>query len=92
MTPRNGRRNYPPLASAMCALLALLAVMPSALNLPQSNPSQTPEYAPVPPEDGPNTTPAAGNLASLSLAGSGSLGRGRRLGPADRHPAALRGG
>jgi hypothetical protein len=54
-------------------MLLLLAVLPSALNLPQSNPSQTLEYAPVPPEDE-ITPPPAGNFASLGLGGSASMG------------------
>ena len=54
-------------------MLLLLAALPSALNLPQTNPSQTLEYAPVPPEDE-TVTPPAGNFASLGLAGGSSLG------------------
>src|SRR5688572_17011505 len=44
-------RNLPPLLVTAFAMLALLAVLPSALNIPQSNPGETLEYAPVPPED-----------------------------------------
>ena len=54
--------------------MLLLAVMPSALNLPQTNPSQTLEYAPVPPEDEDQVDPPAGNFSSLGLGSSGSVG------------------
>src|SRR5687767_6996608 len=48
-------------------------MLPSALNLPQTNPSQTVEYAPVPPDD--EATPdIAGNLSSLGLGSSSSIG------------------
>jgi len=67
-------RTYPPLAALGVAFLIALAVLPSALNLPQTNPSETLEYAPVPPEDDePPPPPAAGNLASLGLASSAAL-------------------
>ena len=65
----------PPLAISALALLVLLAALPSALNLPQANPSQTLEYAPVPPEDN-DSTPPAGNFSSLGLGRSGSFGAG----------------
>jgi hypothetical protein len=52
-------------------LFLLLAVMPSALNLPQSNPTETLEYAPVPPDDQ-QSPPQAGNFAALGLASSSS--------------------
>ena len=65
-------RRYPPLLSIIVALVIVFAVLPSSLNLPQTNPTQTLEYAPVPP-DKKNDTPPQGNLASLGLAGSQSL-------------------
>ena len=68
-------RDYPPLLLASLVALSLLAILPSSLNLPQSSPSQTLEYAPVPPEDG-EKPPVAGNFSSLGLGRSGSLGRG----------------
>lgn len=67
-------RNYPPLVLAALMMLGLLAVMPSALNIPQSNPAETLEYAPVPPEDQNQPPPAAGNLSSLGLGSSSSIG------------------
>lgn len=70
------RRNYPPLAMASLVMLALLAVLPSALDLPQSNPPETLEYAPVPPEDETLDDPPPGNLSSLGLGTSGSFGAG----------------
>jgi len=66
-------RDYPPLVFAALAMLLLLGIMPSALNLPQTNPSQTLEYAPVPPEDE-NVTPPAGNFSSLGLSGRATIG------------------
>jgi hypothetical protein len=68
-----GRRDYPPLLLAGLVSLALLAVLPSALDLPQSNPSQTLEYAPVPPEDD-NSNPPAGNFSALGLGRSSGVG------------------
>jgi len=50
----------------------VVAALPSSLNLPQTNPSETAEYAPVPPSDE-GTPPPVGNFSSLGLAGSGSL-------------------
>lgn len=66
-------RNYPPLLLAGLMMLGLLAVMPSALNLPQTNPSQTLEYAPVPPEEDSDEPPPAGNFSSLGLGSSSAL-------------------
>ncbi len=66
-------RNVPPLVIVSIALLLLLALLPSALNLPQSTPSETLEYAPVPPEDD-SSTPPAGNFSSLGLGSSASPG------------------
>ena len=54
-------------------MLTLLALFPSALNLPQTNPAETLEYAPVPPEDQDDITPPAGNFSSLGLGSSSSL-------------------
>src|SRR5687767_5866433 len=64
-------RRYPPLIAVFVALALTALVLPSALNLPQTNPTQTLEYAPVPPTDE-DTPPVAGNTASLGLATSGS--------------------
>ena len=71
---RSGLRDYTPLAMASLVMLGLLAVLPSALNLPQTNPSQTLEYAPVPPDDNETNPPPSGNLGSLGLGSSSSLG------------------
>ena len=65
-------RKYPPLATILIALLLAIAVLPSALNLPQTNPTQTLEYAPVPPEDS-DEPPPAGNLSSLGLGESSGV-------------------
>ncbi|HYH51727.1 MAG TPA: hypothetical protein VEG38_19455 [Acidimicrobiia bacterium] len=64
-------RKYPPLLAMAAAVLIAVTVLPSALNLPQANPTETLEYAPVPPSDeDPPPPPAAGNLASLGMASS----------------------
>ena len=65
-------RKYPPLVSILVALILAIAVLPSALNLPQTNPTQTLEYAPVPPEDS-DEPPPAGNLSSLGLGSSSGV-------------------
>jgi hypothetical protein len=51
------------------ALILAVFTLPSALNLPLPNPSQTMEYAPVP---GDRAAAAAGNFASLGLGSSAS--------------------
>jgi len=56
-----------------------LLVLPSALNVPQSNPAQTLEFAPVLPEDDAPPPADAGNLETLGL-GSSSNVRGDTLG------------
>ena len=65
-------RKYPPLITILVALILAIAVLPSALNLPQTNPTQTLEYAPVPPEDN-DDPPPAGNLSSLGLGSSSGV-------------------
>src|SRR5438067_1531664 len=66
---------YTPLLTLALVLFLALAVLPSALNLPQTNPSTTLEYAPVPAADH-NNAPPGGNLSSLGLASSGTVGIG----------------
>ncbi len=90
---RKGRWDYVPLVTATTAMLLLLAILPSALNLPEANPAETLEYAPVPPEDNDTNPPPSGNLSSLGLgrssslaapAGGGELGGGGEIGPGGR--------
>jgi hypothetical protein len=57
------------------AVLVVILVLPSSLNLPQSNPSTVLEYAPVPPQDK-NPPPVTGNLSSLGLGSSRTLAQG----------------
>jgi hypothetical protein len=66
--PRPGqwRRRYPPLVALAIAVAIALFVLPSALNLPQANPSTTVELAPVPPNDQ-NTPPIPSNISTLSF-------------------------
>lgn len=75
---RGGRSNgwsrrYPPLAVVIAALILAVFALPSALNLPQANPAQTLEYAPVPGDS--NNAPPGGNIAGLGL-GQGGTGTG----------------
>ncbi|HUR48968.1 MAG TPA: hypothetical protein VMY88_05485 [Acidimicrobiales bacterium] len=73
--PRSERaRNLPPLLVTAVAMLALLAVLPSALNIPQTNPGETLEYAPVPPDDEQPPAATPGNFSSLGLGSSSSIG------------------
>jgi hypothetical protein len=66
-------RKYPPLITILVALVLAIAVLPSALNLPQTNPTQTLEYAPIPPEDNEEPPPVEGNLSSLGLGSSSGV-------------------
>jgi hypothetical protein len=64
------------------AALLLLSMLPSALNLPQSTPSETLEYAPVPPDDQ-NQTNLSGNFSSLGLGRSSAFGAAAGNDPTD---------
>lgn len=65
---------YPPLLSVLAALVIALAIMPSSLNITQPNPTQTLEFAPVPPEqDDPPPPPESANFADLGLGDSESV-------------------
>ncbi|HEX9888321.1 MAG TPA: hypothetical protein VGA69_02500 [Nitriliruptorales bacterium] len=74
-----GWQRYPPLAGALAATLLALLVLPSALNVPQSSPTQTLEFAPVPPDEDAPQPPEGGNTASLGL-GSSQTAPGDALG------------
>lgn len=69
-------RKYPPLLTIAVAMLVAVAILPSRLNLPQSNPTQTVEYAPVPPNDEKRPPPQQGNLSALGLGRTGGIGAG----------------
>ena len=77
MTLAGGDRSmfhrYPPLLTVVVALLLAVFALPSALSLPQANPGQTLEYAPVP---GNGNAPAGGNVAGLGLGSSSGPGGG----------------
>src|SRR5688572_27770788 len=73
--PSGWARRYPPLATLAMAVLIAAFVLPSSLNLPQSNPSTVLEYAPVPPEDD-SPPDTSGNVGSLGLGSSNSLNEG----------------
>lgn len=78
-------RLYLPLISLAVSLLITVAILPSSLNLPQSNPSETPEYAPIPPED---DSPAitSGGFSSLGLTSSNTLRTRIQQGPPPETP------
>ncbi|HVF31483.1 MAG TPA: hypothetical protein VM933_00490, partial [Acidimicrobiales bacterium] len=92
-------RKYPPLLALGLAALLILAVLPNSLNLPQTNPTTTLEYAPVPPEDENNDTPPSGNLSAVGLGSSSGIQGGGAAGgndalvpttaPLDLEPGAL---
>lgn len=78
-TPTKARgwlRRYPPLVTFAVALVIMLVIMPSALNLPQSNPTTVLEYAPIPPEDEDQPPPQEGSLSTLGLGTSDTLETG----------------
>jgi len=77
-------RRYAPLGSALLAVLMAMFVLPSALNVPQSNPTQTLEFAPIPPEDDTPPPPEASNLESLSLGSSSTAPAGDAMGGSGR--------
>ncbi len=81
-------RKYPPLLALVVAVIIAVIVLPSALNLPQTNPSTTLEYAPVPPSDE-APPPPIGNLSSLGLASTGGLEDGGAPGGNDGTPGLL---
>ncbi|MHB8508906.1 MAG: hypothetical protein ACYDGR_09710 [Candidatus Dormibacteria bacterium] len=64
-------RRYPPLVTVVISLALAILALPSALNLPQANPGQTLEYAPVPGDQG--KAPPGGAFAGLGL---GEVARG----------------
>lgn len=73
-------RKYPPLLLMMLAVVLIIAALPSALNLPQTNPTTTLEYAPVPPSDENVPNPPAGNFNQFGLGSSNNLDQGGALG------------
>jgi hypothetical protein len=62
-------RDYPQFAVFAAVLALAILALPSALNLPQANPGQLAEYAPVPGNS--NLASSQGNVAGLGL-GQGS--------------------
>lgn len=65
-------RRYAPFALLGVALALAVYTLPSSLNLPQANPGQVAEYAPVP---GNGSAPPGGNFAGLGL-GEGASSEG----------------
>ncbi|HEX9766039.1 MAG TPA: hypothetical protein VGA36_04690, partial [Nitriliruptorales bacterium] len=79
MSNDDWRRRYPPLGGAVVAILLAVLVLPSALNVPQSAPTQTLEFAPVPPASDEPPPPDRGNVGRLGT-GSSSTVRGDAVG------------
>ncbi|HEX9765899.1 MAG TPA: hypothetical protein VGA36_03985, partial [Nitriliruptorales bacterium] len=73
---RDWSRRYTPLTGVLVALGLALFVLPSALNVPQSNPAQTLEFAPVPPQEDQPPPPDSGNVARLGLGSSSTAPAG----------------
>lgn len=81
-------RKYPPLLALGIAALLVLAVLPNSLHLPQTTPTTTLEYAPVPAEDDDDVPPSQ-NQAALGLgSSSGVQGVGAGSGGAAADPLA----
>lgn len=70
--PSHWARRYPPLLSLAVAFLIAIVVLPSSLNLPQTNPATTLEFAPVPPDEDKPPPPPGGNESALGLGSSSS--------------------
>lgn len=76
-------RKYPPLLALVTSLLIAVLILPSALNLPQANPTQVQEFAPVPPDiDQPPSS--EGSISQLGLGFSNSLTTGAPSSPPPR--------
>ena len=71
-TRSEGARRFGPMSMLLIPALLAAFVLPSALNVNQSNPSPTLEYAPVPASDE-NPPPTPGNLDTLALASTTGL-------------------
>jgi hypothetical protein len=70
----NWLRRYPPLLAVVLAIILAIYALPSSLNLPQANPGQVAEYAPVPGNS--NAAPPGGNFAGLGLGQGGAAAGG----------------
>ncbi|HEX9766038.1 MAG TPA: hypothetical protein VGA36_04685 [Nitriliruptorales bacterium] len=77
---RGWPHRYPPLAGGLVAALLAIFVLPSALNVPQSNPTQTLEFAPIPPQDDEPPPPETSNLETLGLGSSSTAPAGDAFG------------
>ena len=86
---RDLARRVPPLVSILVAVVIAVFVLPSSLNVPQSNPQTVASFAPVPPDDD-KTPPVQSNGDSFSLGGSEGLANdgqgGTGLGDANPPP------
>jgi hypothetical protein len=89
---RDLARRHPALLVLVGVLALVMFALPSALNLPQANPGEVAEYAPVP---GSSSVAPSGNLAGLGLGESAGPGGGAGLPPqpaagAGRQPPAAK--
>ena len=85
------RRWSPPTLTLVMVFLLAVVLLPSALNIPQSNPNTVLEYAPVPPDEE-SQTAEQGNLAALGQAQGSSQAQGGREEPPLPIPAGGQGG
>jgi hypothetical protein len=79
-------RRVPPIAALVIAALIALEALPSALNLPQANPTQMLEYAPVPPDQN-APPPPGGSFSSLGLGSSSTLAQPLGAAPVASEPS-----
>ena len=69
---RTGRANTRRCSPSAWRCSIALTVLPSSLNLPQTNPTTTLEYAPVPPDENADAA-SEGNLSALGLGSSSGI-------------------
>ena len=62
-----GPYRFAPLVGLIVIVVIVAFTLPSSLNQPQANPTETAEFAPVPPSD--ETPPPIGNLLITATGG-----------------------
>ena len=73
MTGSNLQRRWPPIAAAILSAVLVFLVLPNPLSIPQTNPSASAEYAPVP---GDAQQAQSANFSQTSEATSAGVGAG----------------
>ena len=69
----SGQRRWPPLVAALVSAVLVFLVLPNPLSIPQTNPSASAEYAPVP---GDAQQAQSANFSQTSTATSAGVGAG----------------